>query len=153
MTASGPDADERAAATLAAGGRVLVAEDNEINIFLVRTILEAVGFELVVAVNGHEAIEAARRQPFDLILMDVQMPDMDGLTATRRIRALGGAAADTPIVAMTANAMRGDQEACLAAGMDDFISKPFEPVAFLKVVSRALEASRGEDEDRRTAAG
>ena len=84
MTASGPDADERAAATLAAGGRVLVAEDNEINIFLVRTILEAVGFELVVAVNGHEAIDAARLPAF--------RPDPDGRPDAGHGRADGDSA-------------------------------------------------------------
>jgi signal transduction histidine kinase/CheY-like chemotaxis protein/HPt (histidine-containing phosphotransfer) domain-containing protein len=128
--------------SLAAGsrGRLLLAEDNEINILLASTILEEAGYAVTCAHNGLEAVEAARRECFDLILMDVQMPEMDGLQATTLIRALEGPAAATPIVAMTANAMRSDQDACLAAGMNDFISKPFEPDAFLQVVARFIHS-------------
>ncbi len=119
-------------------GRVLLAEDNEINAMLAVTILEEAGHSVELAVNGREAVEAAQRGGFDLILMDVQMPEMDGLVATAKIRELSGPAAKTPIIALTANAMRSDQERCLAAGMDDFISKPIEPDEFLQVVTSYL---------------
>jgi PAS domain S-box-containing protein len=117
-------------------GRVLLAEDNEINALLATTILEEAGFSVEAVVNGAEAVEAAGRGGFDLVLMDVQMPVMDGLQASRMIRALGGPAAEVPIVALTANAMRSDQDACLAAGMDDFVSKPLDPDNFLTVIGR-----------------
>jgi CheY-like chemotaxis protein len=130
----------RIAATPHGPVRVLLAEDNEINILLVRTILDQVGFSVRCVTNGREAVEAARNEAFDLILMDVQMPVMDGLEATRRIRALGGPVAQTPIVAMTANAMRRDREACLAAGMDDFISKPIDAEMFLALLDRLSSA-------------
>jgi len=122
-------------------GRVLLAEDNEINALLARTILQEVGFSVETVSNGAQAVEAARRGGFDLILMDVQMPVMDGLRATRLIRELGGAAAHLPIIALTANAMRSDQEACLAAGMDDFVSKPLDPQNFLTVIGRFIGAA------------
>jgi PAS domain S-box-containing protein len=118
------------------GGRILLAEDNEINALLATTILEEAGFSVEVVVNGAEAVQAAGRGAFDLVLMDVQMPVMDGLQATREIRALLGPAASVPIVALTANAMRSDQDACLAAGMNDFVSKPLDPDDFLNAVHR-----------------
>jgi CheY-like chemotaxis protein len=117
---------------------VLLAEDNEINTLLAKTILEQVGFTVECAANGREAVEAASLRPFDLILMDVQMPEMDGLEATRRIRAMSGPAAQTPIIAMTANIMKSDRDICLEAGMNDFIAKPFDPEAFLGVLDRLV---------------
>jgi signal transduction histidine kinase/DNA-binding response OmpR family regulator len=120
------------------GARVLLAEDNEINTLLARTILEQVGFSVTCVNNGVEAVAAFLAEPFDLVLMDVQMPVMDGLQATRRIRAVGGAASGVPIVAMTANAMRSDRDACLEAGMDDFISKPIDAAAFLALLERVM---------------
>jgi PAS domain S-box-containing protein len=122
-------------------GRVLLAEDNEINALLATTILEEAGYSVEAVGDGIAAVEAARRSAFDVVLMDVQMPRMDGLKATCAIRALNGPAAQVPIVALTANAMRSDQEACLAAGMDDFVSKPLDPEAFLSVVSRYVGAA------------
>jgi signal transduction histidine kinase/DNA-binding response OmpR family regulator/HPt (histidine-containing phosphotransfer) domain-containing protein len=119
-------------------GRVLLAEDNEINTMLACTILEEAGYSVDCVVNGLEAVEAVESMTFDLILMDVQMPVMDGLEATRRIRALGSSAARTPILAMTANAMATDRDACLEAGMDDFISKPIDPDTFLRVVVKVI---------------
>jgi len=136
-----PAATPAPVAAAPADGRVLLAEDNEINALLARTILEEVGFSVETVANGAQAVEAARRGDFDLILMDVQMPVMDGLQATRLIRALGGAAAHLPIIALTANAMRSDQDACLAAGMDDFVSKPLEPANFLTVIGRFIGAA------------
>jgi len=125
--------------TPAVQGRILLAEDNTINTLLATTLLEAVGYSVEAVVNGADAVKAAQHVRYDLILMDVHMPVMDGLEATRRIRSLGGEAASVPIVAMTANAMTSDQEACLAAGMNDFVSKPFDADAFLSVVSRYVE--------------
>jgi signal transduction histidine kinase/DNA-binding response OmpR family regulator len=125
------------------GGRVLLAEDNEINAMLATTILEEAGFSVTLAVNGAEAVEAAAVGGYDLILMDVQMPVMDGLQATREIRSAEAGGPRTPIVALTANAMRSDQDACLAAGMDAFISKPLDPNDFLEVVKRSIGGRAG----------
>jgi PAS domain S-box-containing protein len=129
---------EAPAETASLRGRILLAEDNDINALLATTLLEELGFECEVAPNGKIALEAVQARPFDLVLMDVQMPVMDGLAATRAIRALPGWPGSVPIVAMTANAMRTDQDACLAAGMDDFVSKPIDPEHFLGVVVRML---------------
>jgi GAF domain-containing protein/DNA-binding response OmpR family regulator len=106
--------------------RILLAEDNTVNQQLALLLLESMGYRADVASNGVEAVEAVNRLPYDLVLMDVQMPEMDGLEATRRIRA-GGPSPQPRIVAMTANAMQGDREACLAAGMDDYLAKPIRP--------------------------
>ena len=121
--------------------RILLAEDNEVNTLLARTLLSEIGCDVRCVENGALAVEAAATEAFDLILMDMQMPVMDGLEATRRIRAMGGDLGATPIVAMTANAMQSDQDACYAAGMDDFVSKPIKPEAFLRTVERNLRAS------------
>jgi CheY-like chemotaxis protein len=103
--------------------RILLAEDNAVNQKLALRLLQQMGYRADVASNGLEAVESLERQVYDVILMDVQMPEMDGLDATRAIRKL--VIKQQPrIVAMTANAMQGDREMCLAAGMDDYISKP-----------------------------
>ena len=120
-------------------GRILLVEDNAINTLLATTLLEAAGHSVDAVVNGSDAVDAAQLTWYDLILMDVHMPVMDGLEATRRIRALGDAAASVPILAMTANAMTNDQEACLAAGMDGFVSKPFDAGVFLSAVAHYVE--------------
>jgi signal transduction histidine kinase/CheY-like chemotaxis protein len=135
-----------ASAPAASQGRVLLAEDNAVNTMLACAILDAGGYSVECVVNGEEAVEAARARPFDLILMDMQMPRMDGVQAAQLIRALPGPASATPIVAMTANAMRKDQDACLAAGMNDFISKPIDAEAFLRVVSRYMTVDLWEDD-------
>ena len=137
-------AEPQPAADAQVGGRILLAEDNEINALLATTLLEEAGFSVETVVNGAEAVEAARRGAFDLILMDVQMPVMDGLKATRLIRAMGGPAAGVPIVALTANAMRSDQDICLDAGMNDFVSKPLDPEGFLNTVYRFVGEVAGE---------
>jgi signal transduction histidine kinase/CheY-like chemotaxis protein len=118
------------------GGLILLAEDNAINILFATTVLETAGYGVRCVSNGAEAVQAAQEQHFDLVLMDVQMPVMDGLEATRLIRKLGGALGSVPIVAMTAGAMSGDLDACLAAGMDDHVSKPIEIEAFLEAVAK-----------------
>ena len=107
--------------------RILLAEDNTVNQQIALLVLESMGYRADVAANGLEAVEAIAKIPYDLVLMDVQMPELDGLEATRRIRALSSAAAGVHIVAMTANAMQGDREACLAAGMNGYLSKPIRP--------------------------
>ncbi|HLJ57256.1 MAG TPA: response regulator, partial [Chthonomonadaceae bacterium] len=105
--------------------RVLLAEDNPVNQRLARRLLEKRGHRPTVVCNGAEALAAAQREPFDLILMDVQMPEMDGFEATAAIRAMERRSGrHTPIVAMTAHAMKGDRDRCLAAGMDAYVSKP-----------------------------
>jgi CheY-like chemotaxis protein len=107
---------------------VLLAEDNAVNQRLAASLLERRGHKVVIAANGSEAVEAIQRQPFDVILMDVQMPEMGGFEATSAIRALEReSGARVPIVAMTAHAMKGDRERCLAAGMDDYLTKPIDP--------------------------
>jgi PAS domain S-box-containing protein len=122
-----------------AGARVLLAEDNETNQFVALELLGRLGVELEVAANGREAVEKARNKPYAAVLMDVQMPEMDGLEATRRIRQ-DPALRELPIIAMTANAMKGDVEACLAAGMNDFVSKPIERAALVQALRRWLPA-------------
>ncbi|HSV03613.1 MAG TPA: response regulator [Phenylobacterium sp.] len=139
------------AAAESAAGRVLLAEDNEINILLARTILEQMGLEVTAVVNGVEAVEAAEGYGFDLILMDVQMPEMDGLEATRRIRAGGGPSAAAPILAMTANARISDREACLAAGMTDFLAKPFTPDTLMSALARLFDEGNGSRDDQAVA--
>jgi signal transduction histidine kinase/CheY-like chemotaxis protein/HPt (histidine-containing phosphotransfer) domain-containing protein len=127
------------------GLRILIAEDNVINRAVATGILEKHGHSLVHAENGREAVAAVARETFDLILMDVQMPEMDGFEATRRIRELEGAAGrHTRIVAMTAHAMAGDRERCLAAGMDDYVSKPLRKEDLLRALGQA-GAQEGED--------
>ena len=104
--------------------RILIVEDNTINQNLVQMMLERLGYRADVAGNGLEALHALRRQDYDAVLMDVQMPEMDGYEATGRIRQDFDMTSQPRIIAMTANAMSGDREACLMAGMDDYISKP-----------------------------
>jgi signal transduction histidine kinase/CheY-like chemotaxis protein len=105
------------------GSKILLAEDNEVNQLVAKRLLKNAGFEVDIANNGKEAFDKILGQPYDLVLMDIQMPEMDGLTSTRAIRALPGYE-DLPIVAMTAHAMSGDREMSLAAGMNDHITKP-----------------------------
>ncbi len=106
---------------------VLLAEDNQINAVLATTIIKRAGHRVDVAQNGAEAVDAVVARPYDLVLMDLHMPDVDGLEAARRIRNLDSDARRIPIIALTASAMAADRQKCIAAGMDDFLSKPFEP--------------------------
>ena len=117
--------------------RILLAEDNAINRALATGILQKRGHTLVHATNGREAVEAARDASIDLIFMDVQMPEMDGLQATQMIREeQQGQDRHTPIVAMTAHAMAGDRERCVAAGMDDYLTKPLEREKLFALIER-----------------
>ena len=117
--------------------RILLAEDNLVNQKLALRLLSQMGYRADVAANGVEAIEAVARQAYDVVLMDVQMPEMDGLEASRRIVARWPDAIHRPrIVAMTANAMAGDREACLAAGMDDYVTKPIRVEALVTSLLR-----------------
>ena len=109
-----------------ANRHVLVAEDHPINQKLITTLLERMGWTVHLVADGKQAVEAAASADYALVLMDMQMPEMDGLTATRHIRQLSGPRAAVPIVALTANAMQSDRGACLQAGMNDFLAKPFK---------------------------
>jgi CheY-like chemotaxis protein len=136
-TASAPGAET------GCGLRILLAEDNEVNQRLALRLLEKQGHSVVLAGNGKEALTHLERQAFDLVFMDVQMPEMSGLEATALIRAKeasgdGFAARGRrlPIVAMTAHAMKGDREHCLAVGMDDYIAKPIHANTIREVIGR-----------------
>jgi CheY-like chemotaxis protein len=128
------------AASAAAHGkrlRILLAEDNPVNERVARHILQKADHSVLAVANGREAVAAIEREDFDVVLMDVQMPEMDGFEATAEIRhreRLTGR--HLPIIAMTAHAMKGDRERCLAAGMDDYVSKPVHPAHLLKVIEK-----------------
>ncbi|MBD2740910.1 response regulator [Coleofasciculus sp. FACHB-1120] len=131
--------------------RILVAEDNRVNQKVALHLLQQLGYRADVVENGLEVLEALQRQPYDLVLMDVQMPDMDGLEASRNICQEGLATSSTKkpwIIAMTANVMQGDREACLEAGMDDYISKPLRKEELVQALLRYKKAgtwaSRGD---------
>ncbi|OED41364.1 hypothetical protein ACH42_14265 [Endozoicomonas sp. (ex Bugula neritina AB1)] len=118
-------------------GRVLLAEDNEINRQVARELLQAMGVNVVMVTNGREAVELLEKESFDLVFMDIQMPEMDGYQATRAIRQELGNDKQV-IVAMTAHAMKGDRERCLEVGMNDHIAKPLDPEELKDMVSRWL---------------
>ncbi|HEV3005359.1 MAG TPA: response regulator, partial [Pirellulales bacterium] len=121
--------------------KLLLAEDNAVNQKLVVRLLEKRGHQVTIATNGREAVAALEREPFDVVLMDVQMPELGGFEATAAIRqgerARGG---HVPIVAMTAHAMKGDRERCLEAGMDGYIAKPVQARELFEAVEQALDA-------------
>jgi CheY-like chemotaxis protein/anti-sigma regulatory factor (Ser/Thr protein kinase) len=122
--------------------RILLVEDNVINRAVATALLQKRGHTLVQATNGREAVDAAAREPFDLIFMDVQLPEIDGFDATRSIRRMEQRTGRrTTIVAMTAHAMAGDRERCLASGMDGYLSKPLDRATLLQVLHRASRAS------------
>jgi PAS domain S-box-containing protein len=125
-------------------GAVLLAEDNEINQKVAKAMLQGLGLDVDVVANGFEALDAVEMKPYDLILMDCQMPELDGYETTKRIRskeAMSSAGEDKthiPIIALTAHAMGGDRDLCLAAGMDDYLSKPFSPKGLSELIERWL---------------
>ena len=123
------------------GARLLVAEDNEINQQVAREILESAGFVVEIANNGREAVEKVRSSPYDAVLMDIQMPEMDGLQATAELRQ-DGRFVDLPIIAMTAHAMAGDREQSLKAGMNDHVNKPIDPDCALRRTAPVGTAGR-----------
>jgi signal transduction histidine kinase/CheY-like chemotaxis protein len=125
--------------------RVLLAEDNAVNEAVAVAMLKGFGCEVEVAKDGREAVAAAYRSSFDLILMDCQMPEMDGFRATRVLRDLeasNAASARVPIIALTANALEGDRERCLGAGMDDYISKPFNQAQLWSVLQKWMSSEK-----------
>jgi CheY-like chemotaxis protein len=138
--------------------RVLLAEDNKVNQMLALTLLKKRGYDVAVADNGRQAVDLVQRSEFDVVLMDVQMPELDGFEATAVLRAAEAETAKRlPIIAVTAHAMEGDRQRCLAAGMDDYISKPIDPdkleAAILRWTgklpdfehSRALDLAQGDE--------
>ena len=131
------------------GGRILVAEDNEVNQFVTSEILAGEGFRCDIVSTGKQAVESAKKGGYALILMDCQMPEMDGFEAASAIREWENESGITreqhiPIIALTASAVRGDREQCLAAGMDDYVTKPIDPGALLCVMGRFLGVAPSE---------
>jgi signal transduction histidine kinase/DNA-binding response OmpR family regulator len=134
-----PEPDVAGALT---GLRILVAEDNPVNRTMVVRLLGKHGHDVRVANNGHEALAALGEDTFDVVLMDVEMPEIDGLETTRLIREGEAASGShTPIIALTAHAMKGDEEKCLAAGMDGYVSKPIHPATLFGVIEKVTRAS------------
>ena len=117
---------------------ILLAEDNIVNQKVATRLFKKIGYKIEVANNGFEAIKALEQSSYDLVFMDIQMPEMDGLEATRQIIAKWGDARPR-IVALTANAMREDKEKCYEAGMDDYLTKPFKPIELEEAIGRTYE--------------
>jgi len=122
-------------------GRVLVAEDNPTNQLITAAVLDKYGLRVDLVSNGIEAVDAVRNIPYDLVLMDMQMPEMDGLEATIAIRQLPGKAGEIPIIGVTANAFREDHERCREAGMQDIVTKPFRWSDLAKRMTRYLPST------------
>jgi CheY-like chemotaxis protein len=116
--------------------RILLAEDNIVNQKLALKMLEKRGHHVTIVSNGLDALDALEKKRFDLVLMDVQMPKMGGLEATKRVRESEIEKEHIPIIAMTAHAMKGDREMCLSAGMDDYVSKPIKADELFSVIER-----------------
>jgi len=117
---------------------VLVVEDNAVNRTVLSRLLQAVGCTIVTASDGSEALELLSSQTFDIVLMDVQMPVMDGLTATRLLRKRPGPESKLPVIALTANVFAEDKQKCIDAGMDGFVGKPINPTALLTAINDAF---------------
>jgi two-component system, cell cycle response regulator DivK len=123
---------------MAAGAQILVVEDNEKNMKLFRDVLLATGYRTLEATTGEEAVALATEHSPDLVLMDIQLPDIDGVEALGRLRA-DGRTASVPVLALTAQAMEGDRERFLAAGFDGYLSKPVNVADFVSIVKRYCE--------------
>lgn len=123
------------------GQRLLLAEDSPTNKMLATAILREAGYQVTAVSNGRELLEALRAATYDLVIMDIFMPEMDGIEATETIRALPGQIGKVPIIAMTAYSLDSDKESCLKAGMNDYISKPIQKQEMLSTVHRWLEAA------------
>jgi CheY-like chemotaxis protein/HPt (histidine-containing phosphotransfer) domain-containing protein len=139
-----PSASAPASALPLAGVRVLLAEDHEINRMVAAELLRRAGCQTTMAVNGREAFEISGREAFDVVLMDCQMPELDGFAATKLIRQRESASSrpvHIPIIALTANAIKGDRELCLAAGMDGYVTKPIEPDELFKAIGQMVKSS------------
>jgi ammonium transporter, Amt family len=126
--------------------RVLVADDNEINQLVASEMLKAAGYEVTIVSNGLEAVSAIRKGKFEVVLMDCEMPELDGFAATRMVRSLEAESSyaapsgrPLPIIALTAQAVQGDRERCLAAGMTDYVTKPVNPELLFKTIRRCIE--------------
>ena len=134
-----PDTTPRVSYSYPQGTRVLIAEDNPTNQQVTLAHMKRLGLEADVAVNGHEVLEALQRRTYSLILMDCHMPGMDGYSATRALRALEGESQSVPVIAITASTLKGDREKCRAAGMSDYLSKPFTTDSLSRVIERWLK--------------
>lgn len=120
------------------GKKILVAEDYFVNQEVTQDILELMDFTVDIAENGREALEKYEQNHYDAILMDIQMPELDGYQATKEIRKKENGEKHIPIIALTANALSGDREKCLEAGMDDYISKPIEAVKLEAILKKYI---------------
>ena len=144
----GSEIDPRQNAESTGPLNILVAEDNLVNQAVIRGLLEMAGHRVDIVGDGIEAVSAVMRIPYDLELMDIQMPEMDGVTATRKIRDLPAESGMLPIIALTANAMKGDREKYLSAGMSDYVPKPIKPAELIAAITRWGEGAGRVNDDR-----
>jgi two-component system, sensor histidine kinase len=140
--AAGPEPAAAPAARPLPPMKILVAEDNRTNQFLIENLLRRLGHAVTVVANGMAAVAAVGAHDFDLVLMDLQMPDMDGIAATARVRSFPGGKGAIPIIALTAHAMESDRLDCLEAGMDDYVSKPIDQTLLAEAIARAVAKRR-----------
>ncbi len=121
--------------------RILIIEDNEQNLYLEQILLEAAGHTIACSIDGVEGIELAKRNQFDVILVDIQLPQFDGYETTRRLRKLK-ALDEVPIIAVTSYAMAGDHDKAMASGFDGYIEKPIDPDTFAKIIEQVVTEKR-----------